>query len=195
MYKTISFSIRSVAPLLMHNARLIDPMNPLVKAIKKLTDKKTKKTEVDIEEIARLEFTGGLYLDGTGAPAIPEECIEAMIRDGAKKTRKGKDVQSGILCQNKEGGGCFPLVYEGPKTVDELWGDGHTEYVSMVPVKVGQARIMRCRPIFRSWELTFSLDYLPSVVNKSNIEEWLVTAGQICGIGDRRPRYGRFEVL
>lgn len=67
MYQSLSFQITGVSPLLMHNGRLADPLDPLVKDIKKLSCKRPK-TEADLERITKLEFLGSLYLHG-GAPA------------------------------------------------------------------------------------------------------------------------------
>ena len=48
---------------MMHNARLANPLDPLVQEIKKLTGKR-KKTEDDLLQIARLEWEGGFYFNG-----------------------------------------------------------------------------------------------------------------------------------
>jgi hypothetical protein len=35
---------------------------------------------------------------------------------------------------------------------------------------------------------------MPDLLNAQDIEEWAYVAGMQIGIGDWRPRYGRFEV-
>ncbi|CAO3452058.1 hypothetical protein [Azospirillum largimobile] len=52
MYQSLSFQITGVSPLLMHNGRLADPLDPLVKDIKKLSCKRPK-TEADLERITK----------------------------------------------------------------------------------------------------------------------------------------------
>lgn len=185
-YEFVEVKIRGVAPLLMHNARLANPIDEIVRQIKQITSKR-KKTDTDLEELARLEFLGGLYLDEKGRPAIPGECIEGTIRDGAKKTRKGKDVQCGVLSD-----GVWPLEYDGPKDQHKLWAD--PRFRDYRGCKVNNGIVMRMRPRFGDWALTFRLAYHPEVVSPSSLEEWVRTAGQFVGLCDFRPKYGRFNV-
>jgi hypothetical protein len=186
-YETVQVRIIGVAPLLAHNAQLADPMNKFTKAIKEITAKGRKKTDSDLEALAKLEFLGGLYIGRKGVPAIPGECVEGMIRDGARKSRAGKDAICGIISD-----GVWPIEYEGPKDPEKLWLD--EQFRDMRPVKVGQARVMRMRPRFNVWALTFSVAYQNEVVNKAGLEKWLRDVGQLVGLCDFRPRFGRFEV-
>jgi hypothetical protein len=59
---------------------------------------------------------------------------------------------------------------------------------------VNNSRVMRMRPKFPEWALTFEVSYQPEVVNRSDLEKWLEDAGQLVGLCDFRPRFGRFEV-
>jgi hypothetical protein len=186
-YKKAEFTIVGIAPLLMNNAQKANPLNKFTKAIKEITAKGKKKTDADLEALAKLEFMGALYLDGSARPAIPGECIEGMIRDGAKKSRRGKDVQCGIISD-----GVWPLEYEGPKEAETLWLD--ERFRDYRGVKVGQARVMRMRPKFPEWSVSFEVDYLDDVVNGSDLEKWIADAGMLCGLCDFRPRFGRFEL-
>jgi hypothetical protein len=186
-YKTIDFHIRGVAPLLMHNGQLANPLNPFTKAIKAITAKK-KKTDEDYTEVARLEIFGGLYVDDQGRPVLPGEVIEGTIVSGARKTKKGKDALSAIIVD-----GNFPLIYDGPKTPETLWEDKRFHYT--VGVTVGQSCVMRTRPIFKSWECKFTVHYLDEVFNPQEVIDFVETAGRVAGLGDRRPKFGRFEVV
>lgn len=186
-YEFLTVKVVGVAPLLMHNAQLADPLNKFTRAIKEICAKGRKKTDADLEALAKLEFMGGLYMDSKGHPAIPGECIEGMIRDGARKSRKGKDAQCGIISD-----GVWPLEYEGPKDVEKLWHD--ERFRDYRGCGVNNARVMRMRPKFPAWSLTFKVAYQPEVVNRSDLEKWLEDAGQLVGLCDFRPRFGRFEV-
>jgi hypothetical protein len=53
---------------------------------------------------------------------------------------------------------------------------------------------MRTRPRFPEWAATLEIKFLPSLLNASEVKSFLVTAGREIGIGDWRPRFGRFEV-
>ena len=186
-YETLTVRIVSVAPLLMHNAQLADPLNKYTRAIKEITAKGKKKTDADLEALARLEFMGGLYVDAKGHPALPGESIEGMIRDGARKGRTGKDAQCGIISD-----GVWPLIYDGPKDPEKLWID--ERFRDSRPVKVQQARIMRMRPKFLTWALEFEVMFQDEVLGRHDLEKWLADAGQFVGLLDFRPRFGRFEV-
>lgn len=187
-YEKLSVTIEGVSPLLMHNAQLCNPLNPIVQEMKGISGKR-KKTDEDYIELARLEFWGSLYLDSEKGPVIPGFNVEATIVEAAKKDRGGKVLaKSGIIVEDDN-----PLIYDGPRTVDELWANKN--FVNVASARVQMARIMRCRPIFRQWSLKFELMYLRQVCTKSQIEKWLEIAGLMCAIGDWRPRFGRFVVV
>lgn len=187
MYQQIKFHVRGIAPLLMHNSQLANPLNSFAKALKKVTSKK-KKTDLDYAEMGRIEFLGGIYTDKEGRPVIPGEMIEATIVAGAKIRRLGKVAKSALIVE-----GNALLVYPGPKTAEKLVDDESFRNASLV--KVNQSRIVRTRPQFDTWECEFTVHYLPDVADADVVKEWVETAGRVCGFGDWRPRYGRFEVL
>src|SRR5688572_8352761 len=118
MYKPLEFHIVGVAPLLMHNGQLADPLNKWAKAMKKITAKR-KKTDEDYEELSRLEFEGGLYLDDDLAPCIPGINLEGCLVDGAKKSKLGEQFKAAVMIVDN-----WPLLYSGPRAVEELWAHG-----------------------------------------------------------------------
>ena len=61
-------------------------------------------------------------------------------------------------------------------------------------VIVNKSRIMRERPIFPEWELEFEIHLLDVQLKIEAVNTILVDAGQYVGIGDYRPKYGRFIV-
>jgi hypothetical protein len=185
-YKSLRFKIAGVSPLLMHNGQMVDPANEWVKAIKRISGK-AKKTDADHEEIARLEWYGGLYTDG-GKPCLPGFLMESALTNGARKTKRGKQAQAGIICP-----GNFELHFDGEAPVDELWAGA--KHHLKVPAKVGQARVMRTRPQFTGWSAEIEIMYDPSLLNEPDLREILVTCGESIGLGDWRPKFGRFEVV
>jgi hypothetical protein len=187
MYQQMKFRVRSVCPLLMHNGQLSDPLNKWAKALKKISGKRGK-TDDDFAEMARIEFLGGLYTNKAGEPVLPGELIEATIVAGAKKKKKGPAAKAGIIVD-----GNAPLVYKGPKTAEELCKD--ESFRNATPVKVQQNRVVRTRPQFDQWECEFTVHYLPDQVDAADVRDWVEIAGRVCGFGDWRPRFGRFEVV
>ena len=97
MKQTAKYHLTGVAPLMMHNGRLSDPLDPWAKAMKKVTEKK-KKTEADYEELSRLEFLGSLYLLD-GVPCIPREALKATYLRAAFTLKKGPKVKPGLICE------------------------------------------------------------------------------------------------
>lgn len=52
--KTIRFRLTGATPLIMHADTMVDPFHPLTREKKKLTAKKSNKTDDDLRRIARL---------------------------------------------------------------------------------------------------------------------------------------------
>jgi hypothetical protein len=62
------------------------------------------------------------------------------------------------------------------------------------PVVIKGARIMRVRPKLEQWGLDFDIEVWDSSIEKKNVNEILAYAGRFVGIGDYRPKFGRFIV-
>lgn len=148
---------------------------------------KRKKTEADFEQLAKLEWFGSLYLSG-GVPCIPGEVLEAGFIEASRKSRRGQQAKAGVVSD-----GFWPLGYDGPKDPEQLWEN--EDYRLTVGVRIQKNRIMRTRPIFREWSATVHLDYLPDQLDKGEIIETMGILGRVVGLGDWRPRFGRFEVV
>lgn len=185
-YKHLSFTIKGASPLLMHNAQLSDPLNSHAKKMKALTSKKTKTDEM-IADLRRLEWEGSLYLDQEKRVAIPGENIEAMLIKAGMQAKKGKDYKAGMFSD-----GPWRLIYDGPQSVEKLGDD--PRFVDSRNVVINKNRVIRSRPVFNVWSLEFVITYLPTMLNKEQIITDMNLAGQIIGLGDYRPRFGRFEV-
>lgn len=174
-------------PLLMHNGQLADPLNRYAKALKVITSKK-KKTEVDLEDMAKAEWYGGLYYAEDIGVYIPGGVLEAAIINGAKKNKLGMAFKSAVFCNDN-----FALNYSGPKTPEKLWESG--KFKDTRGAGVMGKRVMRTRPIFNEWSLDFEINVLPDCeVEVEQVKQALAVAGKMVGIGDYRPRYGRFTV-
>jgi hypothetical protein len=188
MSDSIEFKIEGVSPLLMHNGQLANPLNPLVKQMKAITGLRKKSDENHIE-ISRLEFRAGLYVSSSGEIEIPSEVMESCLIEGAKKSKLGKQFKSSICIMENS-----TLDYGEKLSVDELWKRSE-EFVDVRGVKVGQARVMRTRAIFRNWKLAFTVHYNADLVNPEQIHIALDDAGSQVGLCDYRPKFGRFEVV
>jgi hypothetical protein len=184
----VRLSIQGTAPLLMHNIQLADPLNDYARAMKVISSKR-KKTDEDYEELAHLEYLGGLYLSDTLGPYIPGANIEKSIIEGGRVTKQGKQIERGLLVVENE----IPLIYRGPRDAAGLWADKSFRDVSAV--KVGQARVMRTRPMFREWSADVDCEVDGGLLNLETLQAITTDAGKMVGIGDHRPRFGRFECV
>ena len=79
---------------------------------------------------------------------------------------------------------------------DELDTDADKPlYLDVRPVVVQRARVVRIRPCFGpGWKLDFEITVLDDQVPHNVVNEVLSLAGRTVGIGDFRPRFGRFMV-
>ena len=185
MYKLLSLTIVGTAPLVMHNGQTANPLNRYAKMLKAVSAKR-KKTEADYEEMARIEFMSGLYV-GKNGPVIPARLLEAVVVEGARKSKSGKQVQAGVIAEKHA-----MLIYDGPRTAKALFEN--ERFRLAVPVRVGQHRVVRTRPIFDRWSAVIELSYLEDIVNPADLIIAVRAAGMLVGLGDWRPRYGRFAL-
>jgi hypothetical protein len=189
MFKKLKVTITGDTPFIPHNAQLADPLNPFVKALKEISGKRMK-VEADLEEMARIEFLGSMYLSD-GKPCLPAEMLEAAINGGVRKAKLGKQASAAVFVKQSA-----LLDYEGPTDPKKLWEDKN--FVLRVPVKIQQSMVMRTRPIFKKWSATFTVDINTDLVETKDVLQWIKVAGAEIGIGDWRPQkrghYGLFVI-
>lgn len=178
-------TLTGTEPLLMHNARLANPLDPATKALKAISSKRVK-TDEDHAELARLEFIGGLYLDADLGPYVPGENLERCLVDAGKITKSGRKVTQGLFITSNVNA----LAYGGPRDAAGLWAD--TNHRLIKSVKVTTSRVMRTRPMFRQWAVEADGILDTAVLSIEDLRSIAVTAGSRIGLGDYRPRYGRF---
>jgi hypothetical protein len=110
-----------------------------------------------------------------------------MIIEGSKKHKLGKTFKAGMFIEQD-----FPLVYPGPQNPRDMWDSG--TFVNRTQVRNQAARIMRTRPIFRTWKCEFTVTINKELMDEQSVFQALTITGQQIGICDWRPRFGRFEV-
>ena len=180
------------SPLLMHNERLADPLDQYARWLAELS-KKRSKTERDIEEIGRREFFGaGYWMIDEGPdkkvaePFIPAWNIVRCLQEAGTRHKLGKQVLRGIVPVNEEA----HLTFDGPRSAAELWKAG--TFHSRKGVSVGQRRVMRTRPCFTDWKLETDLEVDLTILDPDVVALLIFEAGRYVGVGDARPRFGRF---
>lgn len=182
----VQIDITGETALLMHADTLADPLAEVTKAFKRVSGKRTK-TDADHEEMAWQEFRAGLYLED-GKVVIPNRNIMKNLIEGARVTKSGPKVERGVTIT----GSSFPLIYDGPSDPAALYADKN--FVSRMTVKVGQARTVRCRPLFRQWSVSVTALIDPAIVSVDELADIAANAGALIGMGDYRKGggFGRF---
>lgn len=183
--KNLKVTWKGITPLIMHSCQGVNPLHPISKELSKYTSKR-KKTEEDLIVISDLEWESGAYWkDGLGL-YIPAENVEATIRNGAKANKKGKDVEKYVTVTDLY----IPFNYGENLTKEELIHN--YEYRDTRPMTVNRAKVMRTRPRFDQWNITFNLMYDDEKIDIDTIVNAIEYAGQYVGLCDSRPKYGKF---
>lgn len=188
-------------PLIMHRGDLADPLDQYSKLISAQAKRAKKdKTELQYMELYRLEWLGGMYTDPEFGIVVPTDNILKVIIEGARRAKRGKLVESSVFVSGIEPNGhaeSVKLDYPGEHNVDKMWEqscDGKAKFIFKRTLKVAQTRIVRCRPIFYKWGVTFSIKHEPAAIQKDELFEAMEVAGRMIGMGDWHPRYGTFKV-
>lgn len=185
----VKISCQGTAPLLMHNVRLADPLDPATQRLSALTSAKSssKRTAEDHVAITRAEFMGGLYYTDDVGPVMPTRLVEASLKKAGGLTKDGTRLQRALIFFTIE----EPLLYDGPRSLAGLWADPDFRYTMMV--RVGQQRVPRTRPMFKRWGFSTVAELDTTVMELKDLHRIGETAGLYFGLGDWRPRFGRFE--
>jgi hypothetical protein len=169
MEEKYEVTIKGKAPLLMH--RMSDAPEP------------NKKAGASYDNKALAEKA--LYKDKEGTICQPALHIEsAMIKASTEYKMPGRGKKS---YKDAFKGG----VFVEPQMIPHKNSEWEMDLQNVV---IQRSRIIRARPRFDKWELNFQILNIDERITKDIIKEVLTDAGRFTGIGDYRPRFGRFEV-
>ena len=109
---------------------------------------------------------------------LPKAGTEFQIKGRGKKTYK--DFLKAAVVVDDE---MIPLGKKKPDTIDQRY------------VTINRSRVLRLRPRFEAgWRVTLTLTVLDDQLKPAILEEIIRHAGTRVGIGDFRPRFGRFVI-
>lgn len=143
------------------------------------------------------EWRSYLYANGRGIFQPAAHFEAAMIAAATnfkvqgKRGKSYKDLfKAAVFVTPDE----IPFNMEVPAELDT---DGDKPlYLDMRPVVVNRARVVRIRPAFKpGWELEFAIQVIDDSLHYEVVQDVLVLAGKTIGVGDYRPRFGRFTVV
>lgn len=171
--KRIHVKIRGVAPLLQHRF-------PIEEHGAEASKKKQKVYRPEDDAKKAL-----YYNDEIGIYQPSEHILAAMIKAGTSFKFEGKRTFKDIVAAG---------IAVEPECIS--MNRGLDEYtIDLRPVVIQRARVVRARPRFDVWELVFDVLILDDEnISAPTIKDILEKAGTL-GIGDYRPRFGRFQVV
>jgi hypothetical protein len=182
---TVNVQVEGIAPLLQHRFPMPD-FDDLSKGGKK----KTGETDYSQEWRNYLYISGGevyqpaTHFDGCLIKAAAGYKIQGSRGKTYKDLFKGN-----VFCSPDE----IPHGIEAPETLDT--DADKPLYLDVRPCVVQRARIVRVRPAFKpGWKLNFEITVLDDQIPPNVVSDVLAMAGRTVGIGDFRPRFGRFMV-
>jgi hypothetical protein len=180
-----TFQITGIVPIILHNGRMANPLDPWAKKLKEISGKR-KKVDADYEQMAKIEWFASLYLDKSDRIILPGMMLEASLVNGAKKFKLGQQAKAGLFVESHA-----PLKFDGQDlTPEQLWERG--ENTLTVACKVSMAKIMRTRFIAHEWAADVAVTFDDSLFNPAQISEIFEASGMQIGVGTWRPRHGRF---
>ena len=181
---TYEVTITGVSPYLQHRFRIEDHAADVETGSSKKTPKiKVWIPEVEAEKaIYRDKNTGNIYLPSDQLLMSTSNAGVNFIYEGRKTF---KFILPSLLVFEPEN---IPLISNG--SIAESW-----EEIDVRPVVVNRGRVIRYRPRWNSWSASFSVQCLnTNVITPETIRDIFDDAGKFFGIGDFRPRFGRFYV-
>ena len=186
--KNLLVTWKGTTPLIMHSCQCVNPLHPIAKELKKYTSKRNK-TDEDLKKISDLEWESGAYWkDGLGL-YIPGENVEATLINGAKANKKGKDIEKYVdVCDLY-----IPFNYGENLTKEELIQS--FEYRDTRVMTVQRSKILRTRPRFDQWTISFKITYNEEKIDLETIINAMEYAGNYVGLCDSRPKYGKFVAI
>jgi hypothetical protein len=170
--RTISITIKGTCPMIQHQM---------------VADVETTKIRTGEKDYS-MDWKKAMYFDekiGCYIPAdhiygtLAKAAVNFVITGRGKKTYK--DLVKAAVLVNEEK---IPLDKKEPDEIDSRF------------VVVQRNRINRLRPKFNDgWQAKFSLSILDEQFSTDALKDIIEYAGKFVGIGDFRPRFGRFEVI
>lgn len=176
--KTLTYRITGLAPLLMHNVNC-------------MALKKPNGTSHEDWEMSEECFRSKMYTDSSGENfLLPSRMLRGAMLAAASKLYSQKIKPSS--------GGSYktllaPLVFfsdgiELDQKVSEV--DRENQFVT-----INKNKVQRVWPKLNEWTGTFDVIVAdPARIADDEIDMVFDTAGNLCGLGDYRPQFGRFSV-
>ena len=182
-----------INPLLQNNPQTVDRFNPYTKAMKRINDKKTRRTDDDYMELKNIEVRAKIYWDDETGIYVPSNWVAAAIAATSFKRAKisKADVRAGVFTTEDK----LKLNYRDSKKVktpEDIVKN--PDFRLDMTLKQGQVRIVKSVPIFHEWSFTCGLEFDDSVIDTDSMKNIITHVARYGGFGDFRPTFGRATV-
>jgi hypothetical protein len=159
MQASIKRRLTGIAPIILNNVRMANPLDDFAKALKRITGKRNK-TDADFEEMRKIEWYGSLYLKD-GRVCVPGVMLDACLVAAAKKVKKGPQAKAGLFSVDD-----FIIEYDGPSDIDELFASKISTFTIQCRPQ-GKSTVMRTRVRFDQWAIDAEIAYNTELLNES----------------------------
>ena len=186
-----------IEPIILHRGDLADPMDEYTRKISAQAKvAKKDRTPEAYNQLYKLEWLGSSYQDPEIGWVLPTDNVLKGIIEGARRAKLGKAVEAAVFVRGIPPDGdheSIKLNFPGSRDPETMWANGTGESVYKKTLRVGQQRIVRCRPRFKTWSIEFSLRFDSEIIEKSSIVTAMNACGRLIGLGDWHPRFGTFD--
>lgn len=186
---TLTVQLAGTKPMLLHNGRLANPLDPYTRDLAAIS-KKRNKTDDDRFNMMAIEARGSCYETTDGLLAFPTANVWRSIYDAAKAYKLGVAIKRSLHFDDVN----EPLYVDGATVNidDDRWLQ-YPDTIDYRPVKVGTAKTMRARPLIpNGWVTTHRFGLNEKEIDADSLVPVLHRAGSMIGLGDWRPTYGTF---
>jgi hypothetical protein len=188
--QTATIKIKGTGPLLQNNPQTVDRFNKYAKEMKKINDKKTRRTDEDYLNLRDLEVRSKIYFDDKLGIYVPQSWLADAIATNAFRVCKvSKDTIRGSLFVNDPH---IKLQYRDMskvKTPEDVVSNPVFHHTMILPQ--GQVRLVKMFPIFHDWSFETTVDFDNTMIDPDDLTRVVQHAARYGGFGDFRPTFGR----
>lgn len=176
--KSFEVSLKGIEPGVLMNRFSVEQEAELERTAKKKSNRPSRQ-----EELTRAEYrapNGELYFPAEWFyQSLLKASGEFQIAGRGKKSYRDFIKSTIVITPDAIGLGTKDYSVDGRAVV----------------IRATKGRVLRYRPHITSWSIDFTITLLDEdLIADDTLHQILVRAGQTVGVGDYRPRYGRFIV-
>lgn len=187
---TAKIRIKGTGALLQNNPQTVDRFNKYAREMKKINDKKARRTDEDYNNLRDLEVRSKLYFDEEIGVYVPQTWLADAIASNAFRVCKvSKDTIRGSLFINDDK---IKLTFRDMKKVrmpEDIVRNPAFQHKMILPQ--GQVRLVKFFPAFHDWSFETTVEFDSTMIDPDDLTRTVEHAARYGGFGDFRPTFGR----